>query len=74
MFYQNRKRLKGAHITLDLKKLRYEILKDAIDLEKKLPDFEYVYADVDCRLRVVFKDGTFNFFNDIENLKSIINH
>ena len=73
MFYQNRKHLKGAHITLDLKKLGYGILKDAIDLEKKLPDLDYVYADVNCCLKVIFKDGTSNFFNDIENLQSI-NH
>ena len=74
MFYRNRKRLKDVRIKLDLTKRRYKILKDAIDLAKEHPDLNYVYADVNCRLKVVFKDGSSNFFNDIHDLKSIINN
>ena len=74
MFYRNRKRLKDVRIKLDLTKRRYKILKDAIDLAKEHPDLNYVYADVNCRLKVVFKDGSSNFFNDIDDLKSIINN
>ena len=74
MFYRNRKRLNDVRIKLDLTKRRYKILKDAIDLAKEHPDLNYVYADVNCRLKVVFKDGSSNFFNDIDDLKSIINN
>ena len=74
MFYRNRKRLKDVRIKLDLTKRRYRILKDAIDLTKEHPDLDYVFADVNCRLKVVFKDDTSNFFNDIDNLKSMINN
>ena len=74
MFYRNRKRLKDVRIKLDLTKRRYKILKDAIDLAKEHPDLNYVYAGVNCRLKVVFKDGSSNFFNDIDDLKSIINN
>ena len=74
MFYRNRKRLKDVRIKLDLTKRRSKILKDAIDLAKEHPDLNYVYADVNCRLKVVFKDGSSNFFNDIDDLKSIINN
>ena len=74
MFYRNRKRLKDVRIKLDLTKRRYKILKDAIDLAKEHPDLNYVYADVNCRLKVVFKDGSSNFFNDIDDLKSIRNN
>ena len=49
-------------------------LKDAIDLAKEHPDLNYVYADVNCRFKVVFKDGSSNCFNDIDDLKSIINN
>ena len=55
MFYRNRKRLKDVRIKLDLTKRRYRILKDAIDLGEEHPDLDYVYADVICRLKVVFK-------------------
>ena len=74
MFYRNRKRLKDVRIKLDLTKRRYKILKDAIDLAKEQPDLKYVYADVNYHLKVVFKDGSSNFFNDINDLKSIINN
>ena len=74
MFYRNRKRLKDVRIKLDLAKRRYRILKDAIDLAKEHPDLDYVFSDVNCRLKVVFKDGTSNLFNDIDNLKSMINN
>ena len=74
MFYRNRKRLKDVRIKLDLTKRRYKILKDAINLAKEHSDLNYVYADVNCRLKVVFKDGSSNFFNDIDDLKSIINN
>ena len=57
MFYQNRKRLKDVRIKLDLTKRRYKILKDAIDIAKEHPDLYYVYAYVNCRLKVVFKGG-----------------
>ena len=66
MIYRNEKHLKDVCIKLDLTKGRYGILKDAIDLEKKKhPDLNYVYADVNCRFKVAFKDGKSNFFNDI---------
>ena len=55
-------------------KREYGILKDAIDLAKEHPDLDYVFADLNCPLKVVFKDGTPNFFDDIDNLKSITNN
>ena len=73
-FYRNRKRLKDVRIKLDLTKRRYKILKDAIDLAKEHSDLNYVYADVNCCLKVVFKDSSSNFFNGIDDLKSIINN
>ena len=74
MFNRNRKRLKDVCIKLDLTKCRHRILKDAIDLAKEHPELDYVYADINCRLKIVFKDGTSNFCNDIDNLKSMINN
>ena len=73
MFYGNRKRLKDVRIKLDLTKCRFRILKDAIDQAKEHPDLDYVFADINCCLKVGFTDGTSNFFNDIDNLKSMIN-
>ena len=67
-------RIKDIRIKLDLTKRRYRVLKDPIDLAKEHPDLDYVYVYVNCRRKVVFKDGTSKFFNDIDNLKSMINN
>ena len=61
MFYRNRKRLKHVRIKIDFTKRWYGILKDAIDLAKEHPDLDNVFADVNCRFKVAFKDGTPNF-------------
>ena len=71
MFYINRKRLKDVRIKLDLTKRRYGILKDAVDLAKEHPDLDYLLI---AALRLFSNDGTSNFSNDIDNLKSIINN
>ena len=77
MFYRNRKRPKDVRIKLDLTRRRYGgILKyvNAIDLAKEHPDLDYVFAYVNCRFKIVFKDRTSNLFNYIDNLKSMINN
>ena len=66
MFYRNRKHLNDVRIKLDMTKRRYGNLKDAIDLAKDLPDLDYIFADVNCHLKVIFKDYTSKFFNDID--------
>ena len=48
----------------------YNILKRSIADEKQ--DVIYVFADVNCRLTVVFKDGTSEFFKDISELNELI--
>ena len=68
MFYKNKKRFKDVRIKLDFTKRRYRILKDAIDLPKEHPDLDYVFADFNSHLKVVFKHG------DIDHLNSMINN
>ena len=41
---------------IDLTKRRYEVLKKAINLANGNDDVDYVFTDVNCRLKVVFKD------------------
>ena len=64
--------MKDVWIELDLTKSQYGILKDAIDSIKEHLDLDYAYADVNCRLKVIFKDGSSKFFIDIDSLKSLI--
>ena len=36
------------------------------------PDVNYVFADINCRLKVVFKNGTSDFLKDISELNELI--
>ena len=57
---------------IDLTKRRYEVLKKAINLANGNDDFDYVFTDVNCRLKVVFKDKRSSSFNDIDDLKKLL--
>ena len=61
-FYRNRNRLKGVWITLDLTKKRNSVLRRARSVANENQDVNYDFADIKCLLKVVFKNGTFDFF------------
>ena len=52
-------------------KKRY-ILKNARSIADEKQDVNYVFADINCRLKVVLKDGTYEFFNYISELSELI--
>ena len=62
LFYHNRSKLKNAKVRLDLPKKRYKIFTDAIDFVKAYKNVDYVMVDINCRLRVFFKNGLSSFF------------
>ena len=69
LFYRNRNKLKNAKVRLDLTKKRYKIFTDAIDFVKAYKNVDYVMVDINCRLKVFFKNGRSNFFGNISDLK-----
>ena len=56
----------------DLTKKRYNILKSARSIADEKQDVNYVFTDVNCRLKVVFKDGTSEFLKNILELNELI--
>ena len=70
--YRDRNILKDVRVKLDLTKKRYNILKSARSIADGKQDVNSVFADVNCRLKVVFKDGTSEFFKDISELNELI--
>ena len=72
LFYRNRNKLKNAKVRLDLTKKRYKIFTDAIDFVKAYKNVDYVMVDINCRLKVVFKNGRSSFFDNISDLKNLI--
>ena len=65
----------NVRVGLDLTKHRYLLFKDAFNLVKDLPVVKFIYADVNCRLKVRFTDESRDdeFFSSIDQLHGIIN-
>ena len=72
LFYRKRTSLKNVRVKIDLTKRRNEVLKKAINLVNGNNDVDYVLTDVNCRLKVVFKDKRLSFFNAIDDLKKLL--
>ena len=56
LFYRKRASLKNVRVKIDLTKRRYKVFKKAVTLVNGKNDVDYIFADVNCRLKVVFKD------------------
>ena len=69
-----RKNLKHqVKVKLDLTKKRSSIFSDALKLSKNFENVNFVMVDINCRLKVVFKNGSSKFFSDCDNLREILN-
>ena len=76
MLYHSRKKVskeKKISIRLDLTKRRYNVLKQANSEVKGIDFVSFVYADVNCRLKIKFTDGTESSFSTIEQLRTVLN-
>ena len=73
LFYNKRKKLsKNVRIKLDLTKQRYNLLKYARERVENLENVKYVYADINCRLKVRMSDDKEYFFDSVDKLIDIV--
>ena len=72
LFYNKRKKLKNVRIKLDLTKQRYSLLKYARERVENLQNVKYVYADINCRLKVRMSDDREYFFDSVDKLIDIV--
>ena len=70
--HQDRNKLKCVKIKLDIVKKRYNILRTTGSIADENQDVKYVFVDINCPLKIVFKDGTSEFFKDITELNELI--
>ena len=64
----------GARIRLDLTKYRYNLLVSARKRVNNCPEVNYVYADINCRLKVKLADESHKFFESMEELNGILSN
>ena len=73
--YANRKNIKsGARIRLDLTNDCYNLLVSARKRVNNCPEVIYVYADINCRLKVKLADESHKFFESMEELNGILSN
>ena len=72
LFYRKRASLKNVRVKIGLTKRRYEVVKKAISLVNGNNDVDYIFTDVNCLLKVVFKDKNSSLFNDIDDLNKLL--
>ena len=75
MVYKQRKQIKNVKIRLDLTKVRrFSLLKKAREKIENNDKVKFVYADINCRLRLhptTGKDCFFDTLEDIEKYREI---
>ena len=74
MFYRAKSKLKNrTRVKLDLTKSRLTLLNKANEHVQNIPLINFCYADVNCRLKVKFKDAKQKdmFFSSFEELQDI---
>ena len=75
LLYANSKNItSGARIRLDLTEDRYNLLVWARKRVNNCPEVNYVYADINCRLKVKLADESHKFFESMEELNGILSH
>ena len=72
ILYRKRKDIKDLSIRLDLTKARYNLLKVARQKTDDNDGVDYVYADVNCRLKVHLASGQDKVFSSLDDLNFII--
>ena len=70
--YKNRKKLNKFKFWVDLTKRRLLLLKKARDMTENVPNVDFTFSDVNCRLALKLTNGDFKFFNSETELASII--
>ena len=58
----------GVKVHLDLTKARLDILIKAIKYVSSLSNIDFVYTDINCRLKVHFSNSNESFFDAMDDL------
>ena len=72
MVYKQRKQIKNVKIRLDLTKVRFSLLMKAREKIENNDKVKFVYADINCRLRLHPTTGKDCFFDTLEDLEKIL--
>ena len=70
--YRARKRSKNLKYRVDLTKRRLSLLAKAREVTKGIPEVDFAFSDVNCRLAFRLTSGEFKFFNSETEIANVI--
>ena len=71
LFYKNRKKLTFVKVYLDLTMQRFKLLKSCQNKANENASINFVFADVNCSLCARMVDGSFKYFNTMEQFDQL---
>ena len=72
LFFRKRKDFCDMKVRLDLTKRRYKLLRAAQEMVESNENIDFVFADINCRLKVRFKGGKFKPIESLKDLELLI--
>ena len=60
------------NVSVDLTSRRYLLLKAAVGVYKSNSNISFVYPNINCSLCSKFKNGSFKYFNSLNELHSLL--
>ena len=68
-----RKKLKnGVKLHIDLSRKRFKLLLDPQKYVENVGEVQFLYADVNCNLKVKFRNNDESFFTSMQELEDIL--
>ena len=73
LLYSARRKLKnGVKLHIDLSKKRFKLLLDAQKYVENVGEVQFVYADINCSLKVKFRNNYERFFTSMQELEDFL--
>ena len=73
LLYRARRKLKnGVKLHIDLSKKRFKLLLDAQKYVENVGEVQFVYADINCNLKVKFRNNDESFFTSMQELEDFL--
>ena len=72
LFRARRKLKNGVKLHVNISKKRFKLLLDAQKYVENVAEVQFVYADVNCNLKVKFRNNEESFFNSMQELEDIL--
>ena len=73
LLFRARKLKNAVKLHVDLSQKRFKVLLDVQKYIENVEEVQFAYADVNCNLKVTFRNNEESFFTSVQELEDILN-